>query len=68
MQNQLENDINKTLEGLKGIANGIEKFLSETKNNLQTPEEKKKFAEAMEKSNIMKDFKKVTDQFKDVLK
>ena len=68
MQSQLENDIKKTLAGLAGISSGLEKYITDAKNNLETKEEKAKFAEALEKSNVMSELKKVTDQFKDVLK
>lgn len=68
MQSQLENNIKKTLEGLQGISGDLEKFINDAKNNLQTKEEKSKFAEALEKTNVMQDLKKVTEQFKEALK
>ena len=68
MQSPLENDIKKTLEGLSGMSIGLEKYITDAKNNLSTKEEKAKFADALEKSNVMNDLKKVTEQFKEVLK
>ena len=40
----------------------------DVKDKLETPEEKAKFAEALQSSNVMNELKKVTEQFKDVLK
>gem|GEM_PF-6857146 len=47
---------------------GLKNYLEQAKNNLQTNEEKAKFAEALERSNVMNDLQKVTEQFKEVLK
>ena len=68
MQNQLENSIKKITEGLNDLVPGLKNYLEQAKNNLQTNEEKAKFAEALERSNVMNDLQKVTEQFKDVLK
>jgi len=68
MQNQLENSIKKITEGLNDLVPGLKNYLEQAKNNLQTNEEKAKFAEALERSNVMNDLQKVTEQFKEVLK
>jgi hypothetical protein len=68
MSSQLENDIDKIKDGLSGLTDGLSKYLMDVKDKLETPEEKAKFAEALQASNVMTELKKVTEQFKDVLK
>jgi hypothetical protein len=43
-------------------------MISNVSSNLETDEEKKKFAEKFIQSGILKDLNKITEQFKDIHK
>ena len=68
MQSLLENNLKLTMEGLNGMLTGVGDMLRKAQEDLQTDEEKRKFAEKLEQSGIIKEFENVREKFKDINK
>jgi hypothetical protein len=56
------------MEGLNGMLTGVGDMLRKAQEDLQTDEEKRKFAEKLEQSGIIKEFENVREKFKDINK
>jgi len=68
MQSLLENNLKLTMEGLNGMINGVGDMLRKAQDDLQTNEEKRKFAEKLQQSGIITEFEKLREKFKDINK
>lgn len=68
MQNQLENSLKKITDGLNELIPGVKNYLEQAKNNLETKEEKAKFAQKLESSGLLNELDKAAQQFKEALK
>lgn len=69
---QQENNISEIIKNMVNdaskLTNIVTQNLSEIQANLTTDEEKKNFAEALVKSNVLKDFERLSNELKDISK
>ena len=68
MSNQLENSLKKITDGLNELIPDVKNFLEQAKNNLETKEEKAKFAQKLESSGLLNELDKAAQQFKEASK
>lgn len=69
---QQENNISEIIKNMVNdaskLTNIVTQNLSEIQANLTTDDEKKKFAEALVKSNVLRDFERLSNELKDISK
>ena len=66
--NNISEIIKNMVNDASKLTNIVTQNLSEIQANLTTDEEKKNFAEALVKSNVLKDFERLSNELKDISK
>jgi hypothetical protein len=66
--NNISEIIKNMINDASKLTNIVTQNLSEIQANLTTDEEKKKFAESLVNSNVLRDFERLSNELKDISK
>jgi hypothetical protein len=66
--NNISEIIKNMVNDASKLTNIVTQNLSEIQHNLKTDDEKKKFAEALVNSNVLRDFERLSNELKDISK